>query len=100
MAEVFREELLDPSPPFGATLEETPPVPSADSGTLPLEDDSSSSTAELRALFSPDALVEPESSPQALKANSAKATALVSVIFFECVHIKTLLNVSMQILRC
>jgi len=61
------EELLEPSLSLGMTLED-------EELSLILEDDSSSSTAELSALFSLGTLVELESSPQALKANSAKAT--------------------------
>ncbi|MCQ2106085.1 MAG: hypothetical protein MJZ26_09860 [Fibrobacter sp.] len=68
----IREELLDSRSGSGMTE----------------EDDSSSSTAELSVLFSPDALVELESSPQALKANSAKATALVIVIFLKMFILK------------
>ena len=74
--------LLDPSLSLRMTLDEEPGTEEEES-PLMLEDDSSSSTAELREPFSPDALVELESSPQALKANSAKATALTKPIFLK-----------------
>lgn len=47
------------------TLDEEPGMTEEEESPLILEEDSSSSTAELSALFSPDALVELESSPQA-----------------------------------
>ncbi|MCQ2105685.1 MAG: hypothetical protein MJZ26_07825 [Fibrobacter sp.] len=77
--------LLDPSLSL-TTLEEEPGMTEEEESPLMLEDDSSSSTAELREPFSADALVE--SSPQALKVNSAKATALVSVIFLNVFILK------------
>ncbi|MCQ2101490.1 MAG: hypothetical protein MJZ10_14440 [Fibrobacter sp.] len=80
--------LLDPSLSLRMTLEEEPGMTEEEESPLILEDESSSSTAELREPFSPDALVELESSPQALKVNSAKATALVSVIFLKMFILK------------
>ena len=80
--------LLDSSLSLRMTLDEEPGMTEEEELSLMLEDDSSSSTAELREPFSPSALVEPESSPQALKVNSAKATALVSVIFLKMFILK------------
>lgn len=80
--------LLDPSLSLRMTLDEEPGMTEEEESSLILEDDSSSSTAELSALFSLGTLVELESSPQALKANSAKATALVSVIFLKMFMLK------------
>ena len=72
---------LDSSLSLRMTLEEEPGMTEEEESPLMLEDDSSSSTAELCVLFSPEALVEPESSPQALKANIAKATTLTKPNF-------------------
>ncbi|WP_176421963.1 hypothetical protein [Fibrobacter sp. UWH1] len=87
--------LLDPSLSL-TTLDEEPGMTEEEESSLILEDDSSSSTAELSVLFSPDALVEPESSPQALKANSAKATALTKpiflIVFIQNLLIKTFIS--------
>ncbi|MCQ2101494.1 MAG: hypothetical protein MJZ10_14460, partial [Fibrobacter sp.] len=77
------DELLDSSLSLRMTLDEEPGMTEEEELSLMLEDDSSFSTAELCVLFSPEALVEPESSPQALNANSAKATALTKPIFLK-----------------